>query len=155
MRAQIRCQMLLCALLACMVCSAPAWAQLPPVQTPPQNPFTLAFLDPPYGRGLAEKALASLNDGVWLAAPADGEWALSGLLDFGDAFVGHPEYDFIGFGLPPGSPSLGEMLQQGKNNLQAPWLGFTGFLSIATLLTLLVFAGEAVRDAFDPRKTLA
>jgi microcin C transport system permease protein len=63
--------------------------------------------------------------------------------------------DFIGFGLPPGSPSLGEMLQQGKNNLQAPWLGFTGFFAIATLLTLLVFAGEAVRDAFDPRKTLA
>ena len=62
--------------------------------------------------------------------------------------------DFIGFGLPPGSPSLGEMLQQGKNNLQAPWLGFTGFFAIATLLTLLVFAGEAVRDAFDPRKTL-
>lgn len=62
--------------------------------------------------------------------------------------------DFIGFGLPPGSPSLGEMLQQGKNNLQAPWLGFTGFIAIATLLTLLVFAGEAVRDAFDPRKTL-
>lgn len=63
--------------------------------------------------------------------------------------------DFIGFGLPPGSASLGEMLQQGKNNLQAPWLGFTGFFAIATLLTLLVFAGEAVRDAFDPRKTLA
>lgn len=62
--------------------------------------------------------------------------------------------DFIGFGLPPGSASLGEMLQQGKNNLQAPWLGFTGFLSIAVLLTLLVFAGEAVRDAFDPRKTI-
>jgi len=63
--------------------------------------------------------------------------------------------DFIGFGLPPGSPSLGEMLQQGKSNLQAPWLGFTGFFAIGTLLTLLVFAGEAVRDAFDPRKTLA
>jgi microcin C transport system permease protein len=46
------------------------------------------------------------------------------------------------------------MLQQGKNSLQAPWLGFTGFLSIAVLLTLLVFAGEAVRDAFDPRKTI-
>ncbi len=63
--------------------------------------------------------------------------------------------DFIGFGLPPGSASLGELLQQGKNNLQAPWLGFTGFFTIAALLTLLVFAGEAVRDAFDPRKTLA
>ncbi len=62
--------------------------------------------------------------------------------------------DFLGFGLPPGSPSLGELLAQGKNNLQAPWLGFTGFIVIATMLSLLVFVGEAVRDAFDPRKTL-
>jgi microcin C transport system ATP-binding protein len=62
--------------------------------------------------------------------------------------------DFLGFGLPPGSPSLGELLQQGKNNLQAPWLGFTGFTVIAVMLTLLVFIGEAVRDAFDPRRTL-
>ena len=61
--------------------------------------------------------------------------------------------DFIGFGLPPGSPSLGELLQQGKNNLQAPWLGFTAFFTIAIMLSLLVFVGEAVRDAFDPRKT--
>jgi ABC-type microcin C transport system duplicated ATPase subunit YejF/ABC-type microcin C transport system permease subunit YejE len=61
--------------------------------------------------------------------------------------------DFLGFGLPPGSPSLGELLEQGKNNLQAPWLGFTGFAVIALMLTLLVFVGEAVRDAFDPRKT--
>jgi microcin C transport system permease protein len=61
--------------------------------------------------------------------------------------------DFLGFGLPPGSPSLGELLAQGKNNLQAPWLGITGFLSIAVMLSLLVFVGEAVRDAFDPRKT--
>ena len=61
--------------------------------------------------------------------------------------------DFLGFGLPPGSASLGELLRQGKDNLQAPWLGFAGFLSIATMLTLLVFVGEAVRDAFDPRKT--
>ncbi len=60
--------------------------------------------------------------------------------------------DFLGFGLPPGSPSLGELLNQGKNNLQAPWLGFTGFLALAVLLSLLVFIGEAVRDAFDPRK---
>ena len=60
--------------------------------------------------------------------------------------------DFLGFGLPPGSPSLGEMLAQGKNNLHAPWLGITSFLSIAITLTLLVFTGEAVRDAFDPRK---
>ncbi len=60
--------------------------------------------------------------------------------------------DFIGFGLPPGSPSLGELLQQGKNNLQAPWLGFTAFFTIAIMLSLLVFVGEAVRDAFDPRK---
>ena len=62
--------------------------------------------------------------------------------------------DFLGFGLPPGSPSLGELLAQGKNNLQAPWLGFTGFFVIAFMLSLLVFVGEAVRDAFDPRKTL-
>jgi microcin C transport system permease protein len=60
--------------------------------------------------------------------------------------------DFLGFGLPPGSPSLGELLNQGKSNLQAPWLGITAFLIIAVMLTLLVFIGEAVRDAFDPRK---
>jgi len=60
--------------------------------------------------------------------------------------------DFLGFGLPPGSPSLGELLAQGKNNIQAPWLGITAFLSIALLLSLLIFIGEAVRDAFDPRK---
>ncbi|MCA3704107.1 MAG: ABC transporter permease subunit, partial [Methylobacterium sp.] len=63
--------------------------------------------------------------------------------------------DFLGFGLPPGSPSLGELLQQGKSNLQAPWLGFSGFFVIATMLSLLIFIGEAVRDAFDPRKTFA
>ena len=61
--------------------------------------------------------------------------------------------DFLGFGLPPGSPSLGELLAQGKNNLQAPWLGLSGFLVISLMLSLLVFIGEAVRDAFDPRKT--
>ncbi len=60
--------------------------------------------------------------------------------------------DFLGLGLPPGSASLGEMLAQGKNNLQAPWLGISAFLSLATMLTLLTFIGEAVRDAFDPRK---
>jgi len=60
--------------------------------------------------------------------------------------------DFLGFGLPPGSPSLGELLKQGKENLQAPWLGITGFFAIALILSLLVFIGEAVRDAFDPRK---
>ena len=60
--------------------------------------------------------------------------------------------DFLGFGLPPGSPSLGELLQQGKNNLQAPWLGISGFVVLGTTLSLLVFVGEAVRDAFDPRK---
>ena len=60
--------------------------------------------------------------------------------------------DFLGFGLPPGSPSLGELLKQGKDNLQAPWLGLTGFVTIALMLSLLVFIGEAVRDAFDPRK---
>ena len=61
--------------------------------------------------------------------------------------------DFLGFGLPPGSPSLGELLNQGKTNLQAPWLGISGFVVMALLLSLLVFIGEAVRDAFDPRKT--
>jgi microcin C transport system permease protein len=60
--------------------------------------------------------------------------------------------DFLGFGLPPGSPSLGELLAQGKANLQAPWLGLTGFVVIAFMLSLLIFVGEAVRDAFDPRK---
>ncbi len=61
--------------------------------------------------------------------------------------------DFLGFGLPPGSASLGELLSQGKANVQAPWLGLTGFFSIALMLSLLIFIGEAVRDAFDPRKT--
>ena len=61
--------------------------------------------------------------------------------------------DFLGFGLPPGSPSLGELLNQGKNNLHAPWLGFTAFFTLAFMLSLLIFVGEAVRDAFDPRKT--
>jgi microcin C transport system permease protein len=61
--------------------------------------------------------------------------------------------DFLGLGLPPGSPSLGELLSQGKNNLQAPWLGISAFFSLAFMLTLLTFIGEAVRDAFDPRKT--
>ncbi|MCW9039327.1 MAG: ABC transporter permease [Rhodospirillales bacterium] len=62
--------------------------------------------------------------------------------------------DFLGFGMPPGSPSLGELLNQGKANLQAPWLGFTAFATLAVMLSLLIFIGEAVRDAFDPRKTL-
>ncbi|MCJ7684864.1 MAG: ABC transporter permease [Desulfobacteraceae bacterium] len=61
--------------------------------------------------------------------------------------------DFLGFGLPPGSPSLGELLNQGKANLQAPWLGITTFMVLAVMLSLLIFIGEAVRDAFDPRKT--
>ncbi|GAA5110368.1 microcin C ABC transporter permease [Orbus sasakiae] len=60
--------------------------------------------------------------------------------------------DFLGFGLPLDAPSLGRLLLQGKNNLQAPWLGISAFLVIATLLSLLIFIGEAVRDAFDPNK---
>jgi microcin C transport system permease protein len=60
--------------------------------------------------------------------------------------------DFLGFGLPPGSASLGELLAQGKANLQAPWLGLTAFFVLAIMLSLLIFIGEAVRDAFDPRK---
>jgi len=63
--------------------------------------------------------------------------------------------DFLGYGLPPGSPSLGELLLQGKNNLHAPWLAFTAFLTIALMMSLLVFIGEAVRDALNPRKVLA
>jgi microcin C transport system permease protein len=62
--------------------------------------------------------------------------------------------DFLGLGLPSGSPSLGELLQQGKENLQAPWLGITGFIVIGGMLNLLIFMGEAIRDAFDPRKTI-
>lgn len=61
--------------------------------------------------------------------------------------------DFLGLGLPVGSPSLGELLREGKESLQSPWLGFTGFFTLAGMLTLLVFVGEAVRDALDPRKT--
>ena len=61
--------------------------------------------------------------------------------------------DFLGFGLPPGSPSLGELLKQGKENLQAPWLGIAAFMVISIMLSLLIFIGEAVRDAFDPKKT--
>ena len=62
--------------------------------------------------------------------------------------------DFLGLGMPVGSPSLGELLAQGKSNLQAPWLGITAFVVLALMLSLLVFIGEAVRDALDPRKTL-
>lgn len=62
--------------------------------------------------------------------------------------------DFVGFGLPPGSPSLGELLAQGKENLQAPWLGITAFSVLAVMLSLLIFVGEAARDAFDPRKSV-
>ena len=63
--------------------------------------------------------------------------------------------DFLGFGLLPGSPSLGELVLQGRNNLNAPWLAFTAFFTIALMLSLLVFIGEAVRDAFNPRKVPA
>ena len=62
--------------------------------------------------------------------------------------------DFLGFGLPPGSPSLGELLAQGKANLNAPWLGITVFITLGIMLSLLIFVGEAIRDAFDPKKYL-
>jgi len=62
------------------------------------------------------------------------------------------QLDFLGFGLPPGSPSLGEMLAQGKANPQAPWLGITGFMVLAVMLSMLIFIGESMRDAFNPRK---
>ena len=61
--------------------------------------------------------------------------------------------DFLGLGLPPGSASLGELLNQGKANLQAPWLGISAFVVLSIMLSLLIFIGEAVRDALDPRKT--
>lgn len=60
--------------------------------------------------------------------------------------------DFLGFGLPAGSASLGELLAQGKNNIHAPWIGISTFIVLAAMLSLLVFVGEAVRDALDPRK---
>ncbi len=72
----------------------------------------------------------------------------------GGAITALTALDYLGFGLPPGSPSLGELLQQGKQNLKAPWLGLTAFFTIAVMLSLLVFVGEAVRDALDPRKTV-
>ncbi len=61
--------------------------------------------------------------------------------------------DFLGLGLPPGSPSLGELLLQGKKRLEAPWLGLSGFFALSLMLSLLIFIGEGVRDALDPRKT--
>ncbi len=62
--------------------------------------------------------------------------------------------DFLGLGQPPGAASLGELLQEGKNHTEAPWLALSGFFATGLLLSLLVFIGEGVRDAFDPRKTL-
>ncbi|MDO6562522.1 ABC transporter permease [Amphritea sp. 1_MG-2023] len=73
---------------------------------------------------------------------------------FNGSLVTLTALDFLGFGLPPGSASLGELVAQGKANLHAPWLGLTAFISLSIMLTLLIFIGEAVRDAFDPRKTL-
>lgn len=70
-----------------------------------------------------------------------------------EAIVALASLDFLGLGMPAGSPSLGELLSQGKNNLYAPWLGLSGFFSLATVLTLLVFIGEGVRDALDPRQS--
>ena len=61
--------------------------------------------------------------------------------------------DFLGLGMPPGSPSLGELLLEGKKHLEAPWLGISGFISVSIILSLAIFMGEAVRDALDPRKT--
>jgi microcin C transport system permease protein len=71
---------------------------------------------------------------------------------FNGSLVTLTALDFLGFGLPPGSPSLGELVAQGKANLHAPWLGLTAFFALSLMLTLLIFIGEAVRDAFDPRK---
>ncbi len=71
------------------------------------------------------------------------------------AIVALTSLDFLGLGLPPGSPSLGRLLAQGKANLHAPWLGISSFVVLAVMLTLLVFVGEGVRDAFDPRRSLS
>jgi microcin C transport system permease protein len=71
---------------------------------------------------------------------------------FNGSLVTLTALDFLGFGLPPGSPSLGELVAQGKENLHAPWLGMTAFFSLSIMLTLLIFIGEGVRDAFDPRR---
>lgn len=73
---------------------------------------------------------------------------------FNGSLVTLTALDFLGFGLPPGSASLGELVAQGKANLHAPWLGLTAFISLSVMLTLLIFIGEAVRDAFDPRKVM-
>ncbi|GGK69147.1 ABC transporter permease [Amphritea balenae] len=73
---------------------------------------------------------------------------------FNGSLVTLTALDFLGFGLPPGSASLGELVAQGKANLHAPWLGLTAFFSLSIMLTLLIFIGEAVRDAFDPRKVM-
>ncbi len=70
------------------------------------------------------------------------------------AIVALTALDFLGFGLPPGEPSLGELVRQGKDNLQAPWIGLTAFAVLSVLLTCLIFIGEGVRDAFDPRKEM-
>ena len=61
--------------------------------------------------------------------------------------------DYLGYGLPAGSPSLGELISQGKDNLDAPWLALAGFFSLTIVLSLLIFIGEALRDAFDPRQS--
>ncbi len=71
---------------------------------------------------------------------------------FNGSLVTLTALDFLGFGLPPGSPSLGELVAQGKENLQAPWLGISAFISLSIMLSLLIFIGEGVRDAYDPRK---
>ena len=63
--------------------------------------------------------------------------------------------DFLGLGMPPDAPSLGELLLEGKSSLSAPWIGLSAFFVTALMLALLVFIGEAVRDAFDPRKTFS
>ncbi len=111
-------------------------------------------------------SLDFLGFGLPLGSPSLGELLLQGKNNLQAPWLGFLPFilcssittltslDFLGFGLPLGSPSLGELLLQGKNNLQAPWLGITAFLSVAILLSLLIFIGEAVRDAFDPNKAV-
>ena len=104
----------------------------------------------------AARALGRIERGHHVPSPAaerDGSDAHLSAVHYRESVMTLTALDFLGFGLPPGSPSLGELLSQGKANVQAPWLGLSGFFTVAIMLSLLIFIGEAVRDAFDPRKT--
>lgn len=70
-----------------------------------------------------------------------------------ESIVALTSLDFLGLGLSGEYPSLGDLVRQGKDNLQAPWIGITIFIVLSGLLTMLIFIGEGVRDAFDTRKS--